>query len=201
MALHKEIEIKWNATGVSRKSFNRDLKEYLKTQGFKRTIIRVKGDDVYYRIGDNNPIRHRHGGGTHELTVKGRLSVDSITVRFEKNLKFAPEVQPLDVHLALKTAGFEVDCPIFKDCDIYYIDDNGREVQVVWYKCTKDRGQWRYFIEIEIPNLPQKKSLQLLAKWQDHLGDVFGLTDQDIERQSLYEIFSGRQYKVSKEKS
>lgn len=201
MAKHKEIEIKWNIPGVSRKIFNDRLGKYLAEAKIAYKVVRAKGDDIYYRIGDNNPLRHRFSGGVHELTAKGRLSMDSITVRVEKNLAFKDEVDPLDVHLTLKLVGFKVDVQIYKDCDIYNVDDNGREVQIVWYKATKDHKTWRYFLEIEIPNLNQRESMRLLKKWRDPIENMFGITQVDVEMNSLYEVYSGRKYKVSNEYS
>lgn len=195
MAKHLEIETKWDAEQVSRKVFNDRLRKFLK--GFSYDAVRARGDDAYYRIGNNNPIRHRTGSGKHELTVKGRLSMDSILVRFEKNLEFAEGVDPVDVHLAFKLAGFGTDAQIYKDCDIYYIQDAGREVQVVWYKATVDRKHWRFFIEVEVPDLNRRKSLRLLRGWHKIMKDLYGLTDEDIVPNSLYEIFTGRKYLVS----
>jgi adenylate cyclase class IV len=196
VAKQKEIEIKWRTPTLKRRVFKNAIEEYFtdilrKKFRFKNS----KGDDVYY-CNRGGVLRHRYSGDCHELTTKGRLSFDSIKIRREINLKLAKGVDPFDVACAMKMVKFKSTTSIYKDCDIYFIDENGAEVQIVWYKTKHSgtRGPWKRFIEVEIAGASQRKSVRMLNRWAAIVEEMFGLSPEDRSKLSLFEIYSGRRY-------
>lgn len=195
MAQQKEIEIKWRTPGLSRQVFKRAIEHYF--SDVLHTKFRFKngrGDDVYYRHG--GVLRHRVSSDCHELTAKGRVSFDSIKVRHEINLKLDESVNPFDVACLLKMLKFKPAVSIYKDCDIYFADIDGAEVQVVWYKVRRSEssGPWRRFVEVEIANVAESRSIKILDQWAAIVEKMFDLTPMDRSDLSLYEIYSGKRY-------
>lgn len=196
MAKFKEIEIKWDAATVEREAFNKAIKRHIRGKTYRKVV--VAGFDYYYESQDGFVARHRHGSTTNELTVKARTSKQSTTVRREINLRMAKETSPIQMQEFMKELGFPKVLPIFKDCDIYFIQDGKYMVDIVWYLVKCADKQQRFFIEVEVHEAPLKRSLDLLTKWKKFLANSFSITDQHIVNESLYEIYSGKRYKMSK---
>lgn len=200
MAKNEEIEIKWNATSnerqqpVERASFNKAIKRYIR--GKKSRKVVVAGFDYYYPSKRGAP-RHRHGSITNELTIKARLSSKSTTRRREINLKLAKETSPIQVQDFMRELGLGKVLPIFKDCDIYFIQDGKYVVDVVWYRVKVDGFKDRDFIEVEVHEAPVGSSLAVLNRWKNWLYKEFGVTDSEIVNESLYEIYSGKRYNMA----
>lgn len=195
MAKWKEIEIKWNARRVRRAAFNKAMRAHLR--GKKWKLVTIAGFD-YYHINGPNVLRHRHGATTNELTVKARTSNSSTTVRKEVNVKLPPSVSPVLVREMMAELGFDKILPIYKDCDIYFVKDGKYIVDIVWYRASCDGTRRMDLIEVEIHNAPIKTSIAMLNKWKKFLSESFGLTDFDIINDSLYEIYSGKRYRMSR---
>jgi len=195
MAKWKEIEIKWNAQRVKRSDFNLALRRHLR--GKKWKLVTIAGFD-YYHINGPFVLRHRHGSKTNELTVKARTSKRSTTVRKEVNVTLPPSVSPMLIREMMSELGFNKILPIYKDCDIYFVQDGDFVVDIVWYRASCDGDRRMDLIEVEIHEAPIKVSIDMLNKWKKFLNESFGLTDSDIINDSLYEIYSGKRYRVSK---
>jgi adenylate cyclase class IV len=196
MARFKEIEVKWDASKIERGSFNRALRSYAKGKKYHKVV--VAGFDYYYTSKDGYVVRHRHGINSNELTVKARVSKKSTTVRREINQKLPKESSPLSIKEFMSEIGFDKVMPIFKDCDIYFIKDGKYVVDVVWYRVTCGDAKPRLFLEVEVHEAPEAVSLTILQKWKKFMQINFNLTDADIIHESLYEIYSGKRYKISK---
>lgn len=202
MAKFLEIEIKWDASSVKRPAFNKEMLAHLKHRRLKHNLVQVAGFDYYHSSKEGHVARHRHGSITNELTVKSRVSNRSTTVRREINLKLAKETSPIEVQEAMEELGFNKTLPIFKDCDIYFIKDGKYVVDVVWYKVSSPRykGPDKLFIEVEVHEAPEKTSIKMLNNWKKFLYSTFGISDKDIVNESLYEIYSGKRYRMSRKK-
>lgn len=202
MGKHEEIEIKWNAFStelkrpVERTAFNAAIKKYVRGKKYRKVV--VAGFDYYYTSPEGDAPRHRHGAITNELTIKARLSKKSTTIRREINVKLAKETSPIEVQAFMTEIGFDKCLPIHKDCDIYFIEEFGVIVDVVWYRVTCGTHQVRDFLEVEVHESTKKKSMEVLGKWKSWLHREFGVTDKDIVNQSLYEIYSGKTYKMAR---
>ena len=195
MAKGKEIETKWNADAVRRGVFLDKIKDHIKTSKLKHDYLFAAGYDYYYENQEGRAPRHRIGGTTNEITCKARMNDDSIEVRKEVNLALAPEVSPHDVAAFMELIGFKRVLPLYKTCDIFFIEDGGGSVDIVWYKITKSKIPPKIFVEVEVGGLPTNKSRKLLAKWKGIMKDLYGLTDDEISPDSLYEIYSGKKYR------
>ena len=199
MAKDKEIEIKWDGTSVERRAFNKAIRMYAK--GKKFTKVPAAGFDYYYTTKDGYVLRHRHGANSNELTVKARVSTSSTTVRKETNVKIHKASYPIQIQEFAKELGFGKALPIFKDCDIYFIQDGKYMVDVVWYRVTCGDAKPRIFLEVEVHEAPEKASLSILNRWKSFMLSEFNLTDKDIIQESLYEIYSGNRYRMSPDKT
>jgi adenylate cyclase class IV len=199
MAKFKEIEIKWDASSVKRLDFNEKVKTFLNKK-YKHNKISVAGFDYYYESKDAYVGRHRHSRDHNELTVKARVSKKSTTIRKEINIKLAPDASPMVVQEFMSELGFGKVMPIYKDCDIYFIRDGKYVIDIVWYTVSspKVKGPDKIFIEIEVHEAPLKKSLKMLDKWKKFLYTNFNISDSDVINQSLYEIYSGNKYRITK---
>lgn len=196
MAKHKEIETKWGCPDLSRATFKAKLDAFIerKDLDLHRAFV-ARGTDVYFRNKLRAVWRHRYGPDCHELTVKGRLSAGSITVRLEKNLEIGGKTTPDDVQVALLASGFKPKLNIYKDCLIYEIHADGAEIVVVWYRVKKSgRKSWDRYAEVEVNGVSEKKSLKILARWSKIMKDLYGLTEDDVSDLSLYEIYTGERY-------
>lgn len=195
VAKHKEIETKWEADEVSRQQFLTKIKRHIKVNKFKYRYLFAGGYDYYYSNKEGRAPRHRIGSTTNELTVKARLTDKSITVRKEVNIPLAADATPFDVLAFFELIGFKRVLPIYKTCDIFFIKDGKASVDVVWYKVTHAHKAPDFYVEVEIGGLNTRKSKKLLKRWKKVMFDLYGLTDNDISPDSLYEIYSGKKYR------
>jgi adenylate cyclase class IV len=202
MAKMKEIESKWDALKLDRVFFNNKISQYFHKSKIRHTFLYAAGFDYYYESCNGYVARHRHGADVNELTVKARLSDQSIKVRKEGNLHLAQNTPVTEVKESLELMGFNLSFSIYKDCDIYFIEEEGAEISIVWYAVDRPKSKMkrRYFFEIEVQNAPEKKSLKLLKKWTKIAYSLFHLSDEDLIHDSLYEIYSGKRYKTVKRK-
>jgi len=195
MAKLKEIETKWNAEKIKRADFNSILVGYLgKSHKFKNAA----GFDYYYLSSSKDVWRHRISADTNELTIKARLTSSSTKVRKEANILLAKECSVTDIAGILSLADAKMDVAVFKDCDIYFVRSGHTEISIVWYKVKCQGFAERVFAEVEVHGLSEKKSLKVLHRWHKIMKKLFGLTNDHIVQESLYEIYSGRRYKVRK---
>jgi adenylate cyclase class IV len=200
VAKNEEIEIKWSGYSteldkpVERSDFNKAIRKYVRGKKFRK--LTVAGFDYYYKSNRGVP-RHRHGSTTNELTIKARLSKKSTTRRREINLKLAKETSPIQVQDFMRELGITKILPIHKDCDIYFIQEGRYIVDVVWYRVTVDGAPTRDFLEVEVHEAPVADSLKILGRWKKWMYDEFGITNKDIENESLYEIYSGKRYNMA----
>jgi adenylate cyclase class IV len=196
VALNKEIEIKWSGESVERSIFNKAIRKYAKGKKFSKVV--AVGFDYYYTSKNGYVMRHRHGANTNELTVKARISEQSTTVRKETNIKIAKSASPIQIQEFCKELGFGKVLPVYKDCDIYFIQDGKYLVDVVWYRVSCNRvNHPRVFLEVEVHNAPERASLAILNKWKAFMLKNFELNDKDVINESLYEIYSGNRYRMS----
>ena len=202
MAALKEVEIKWKAEKIGKNEFKNKMIKYLTQHGFQYENKEAKGFDYYYESAQGRVARHRQSPDLNELTIKARVSKTSTVVRHEANVRLSDEVPLKEVETALKLMGFQPVFPIYKKCDIFFIQDGEAEVSVVWYVVTypKDKKvRPKVFFEIEVHDIGEKTSLSLLKKWKAVVAEtLLGLSDKDIEPNSLYEIYSGKKYRVEK---
>jgi hypothetical protein len=55
------------------------------------------------------------------------------------------------------------------------------------------------FFEIEVHNVPEKESLKILNDWKKNVAEkLLGLKKENIIQESLYEIYTGKRYRVEK---
>jgi adenylate cyclase class IV len=198
MAKLQEIENKWDAAKVERADFNKQLLALFKKQKIKNKFLSVKGFDYYLSSKAGHVIRHRVGKSTNELTVKARMNKNSTTIRAEGNIAISSTNDIREVHGTLKLLGFDNVMAIYKDCDIYFFSDGIAELSVVWYVVKYKGRHDRVFIEIEIHGLPQRSSMKYLNKWSNIFYKLYGISKTDIVPHSLYEIYSGKKYRMVK---
>lgn len=201
MDKHTELELKFDASGISRDQFINWGMAFLPV-----SYERVKGPDIYWRQG-NNTVRHRWSGGAGEMTVKSRRSTHSTTNRLEIDLRFASDTTSMDVEAFLLASGWKQEFVLFKECDIFrFLDfEDGCGVDVVYYTVGKLKEDKlidkRSFIEIEIEkgsDLNSTRCHQVLEGWASAARDSFGSRLLKPMNKSLYEIFSGKKTKVKK---
>lgn len=203
MASLKEIEIKWDASSLHRATFNEKMLLFLSKHSYKNETKNAYGFDYYYESDSGRVARHRHGVDVNEITIKARISSKSTTVRHEANVKLTPDMPVTEIECALNLMGFNHAFSIYKDCDIYFVHDGAAEISIVWYVITVPQSKYkvppRTFFEIEVHNVPEKQSLKILKKWKKLVAEgILNLSDKNIIPESLYEIYTGKKYRLEK---
>lgn len=203
MAKLKEIEIKWDAKSLSRSLFNEKMRSFLKNSNYKSEFKNAYGFDYYYESETGRVARHRQSIDVNELTIKARLSDKSTTVRHEANVKLTVDMPVTEIERALNLMGFEYSFSIYKDCDIYFVHDGKAEISIVWYAIKNPQSKYkvptRIFFEIEVHNVSEKESLKILKKWKKMIAESeLSLNDSSIIPESLYEIYTGKKYRLEK---
>lgn len=206
MANLKEIEIKWDARNLDRSEFNKKMRLFLVNSHFENKFKHAYGFDYYYESETGRVARHRSGIDINELTVKARTSNKSTTIRHEANIKLSKDMPVTEIECALGLMGFKHSFSIYKDCDIYFIEDGKAEISIVWYTITMPQSKYkvpeRTFFEIEVHNIGEKESLKLLKKWEKMVAEsLLGLNKSSIIPESLYEIYTGKKYRLEKVKT
>jgi len=202
-----ELEYKWDATGVPVDHF---AAWAMNQSPFK--YRRIKAPDYYWVQGEN-VIRHRHDVGAGTLTVKGRKSSESITDRVEIDLQFGPSVKDKDVPAFLEATGWQMQLWLAKDAHIFWFSPKHAsspqftstvalyDVNLVFTTTGKHLAMLpaspMRFLEVEIEktsSIDGKRAQDALNLWRDMLTNEFKLVRP--LNLSLYEIFSGKRYKI-----
>lgn len=212
---HSERELKFDASKVEKNSFI----AWCKQQEHIRYLY-VVGPDTYYRQGDH-AVRHRHSetksdiGNAGQLTVKRRKSHGSIMDRVEVDLEFADHIEVADVTAFLLASGWKKEFTLLKAAHIFWFERKGIEVTVVVYEVGKVMGEFqsksplisnklvnkRLFLEIETEKSNKLNSTEAKAElnwWHNTIAKSF--TIGEPLNSSLYEIYSGKKYKVMSKK-
>jgi adenylate cyclase class IV len=204
---HHELERKYDATEVGTAEFL----EKMSGMGPVR-MLKVSGDDLYYRNGEN-VLRHRHqpegsleGDHTtkHVITTKRRTSTTSIDNRAEVDLPLGRHVKASDVDAFARLLGFQLEFKIKKTSWIFDIEYlmAGRlyTVTVAMYDVYKvangkvDIDSAGRYVEVEVeksPNVTVGEARTVLDLFEKKLE---GINLGKQIHQSLYEIYSGRSY-------
>jgi hypothetical protein len=203
---HDEFEHKYDAEEVDAKTFTLACVDKL-----PKEFLYTAGPDVYYTQGAN-VLRHRFSGGAGELTVKRRKSHASTEDRKEVDLRFAADMNVLDVQEFLKLTGWERAFTLMKACSIYWFAPEvskpfggAAEVSVVLYDCYRldndapnGRSGERRFFEVELEKghtLSARAGRRVLLGWRNYLLER-GVALGDRVNDSLYEIYSGHKYLI-----
>lgn len=178
-----------------------DFTKWVKTNFEVENFRHVEGPDHYYEAGAN-VVRHRiDPDGRHELTVKRRTSGSSTRDRLEVDLHFSDKTQPGDVTAFLGAAGFTKSFTLVKDSYIWWVKltPNLQATFVIYdsWLVNENAPMYRRFIEAEaekksdVTHDTAKRHIRALVK---RLQERFDLGEPLND--SLYEIYSGRKYKV-----
>lgn len=193
-----EVERKYAADRVDREDFRQYMVGRFGLMASKGEYRFIKGYDDYYRQGQN-VLRHRfYEGQPVELTVKCRTSLVSTESRHEIDLPLgATSVKT--VHDFLTLSGWVPELSLFKSADIYHVASESLPVIIALYDIVsldeKAPGQ-RRFIEVEAKKcatISREDAVRALNFWEKLLSHL----DMDIiPNLSLYEIYTGKSYKV-----
>lgn len=193
---HRELEVKLAADDVCISDFNR----WCWARGPAK-YEHVIGPDTYYVQGQN-VLRHRQNSRAGELTVKRRTSAKSTKDRVEIDLRFDGTTTANDVKRFLAATGWEPAFNVVKDCHIFWFDGKpGFEAVIYDVRCVFPDGQEtkpRRFVEFEIHKADSfdpralfvLKDLEKEARLSMNMGPT--------ETESLYEIYSGKRYRLVK---
>jgi adenylate cyclase class IV len=197
MAELKEVETKWDAEVIPRHIYNKAIRLFLRGKKVPYRFLQVDGFDYYFTSKTGHTLRHRVSKNTNELTVKARLSKKSIKIRMEGNIRLTKDNDLKEVHGTYKLLGFKEDVSLYKDCDIYFLKDGKADISIVWYLVKKAGFKDRALMEVEVHGITEKKSMKKLKQWEQIMYQLFKLSDKDIINQSLYEMYSGKQYRMA----
>lgn len=213
--LHQELEVKIDAM----ETILYDFRSWVTSHKPDR-YLHIISPDTYYRQG-SSVLRHRHSGpGAGELTVKRRTARNSTRCRQEIDLRFDPQTTKDDVVRFLGATGWRSAFTLVKDCHIFYVPDRehfeasppktGVSVEIVLYDVVRvdpKDAQLDYallpvgepakrFLEIEIHKADSNhpRAQDILKKWEALAR--LSLNLGETQRLSLYEIYSGRRYKM-----
>jgi len=197
-----EIEIKWFAKEITRERFNRFVFSIIeKVPSTEWSFKKASGPDYYFVNALNFVARHRDGEDCKELTVKARLSDESITERIEINLPLDLKGATKDlVHGWLRRSGYRKVVTLLKDCNIFVFKMESSPVHatVVWYKVKSKGFEDQIFIEVEVDNGTKKQRNEVLRYFKKLVRSGLGLGPESISHQSLLETYSDRRYMVLK---
>ncbi len=199
--IYNECEIKFELT---QDEWNLAMVWLPKFKAFN--YMDVSGTDVYYRQG-RNVVRHRQGrGGAGQLTVKQRLSSDSISNRVEVDLNFAKSMRPQDITAFLGASGWRREVALFKRSHIWwFLGSSSHVITCALYYVQKrypldgDSGGIRYFLEVEVEKESRigiDRALAVLGDWHKRVLKI--LPRARLQDLSLYELYSGHRYRVAK---
>jgi hypothetical protein len=194
-----EIEYKFDAGHISWEEFE----EFVKN-GFFDTFHIIKkqifnGFDDYWELQDS-VIRHRHWGQVNQLTVKLRKNKKSILNRIEQDLNFSKKTSSKDVSEFLRFAGYNKTVSIKKKSVVLWLENEaGLHFTMVLYevKCLNKEIKNKRFLEIEV----EKSNYIDEVQAEEELFILKGLISKKFNlsnpmNKSLYEIYSGKVYKV-----
>lgn len=190
-----EIEYKYEADHIDWTQFV----DFVKSLNPAREL-KVAGPDHYY-VNDDYVIRHRYNAKLNELTVKTRKHKRITTVRGEINLTLPNKLNPKLVNLFLNAIGFKKEFEVNKSCHIFWFDGpHESKVSVVIYDVSLDGSLNKdRYIEIEVEDAETiKDAKDELKRWGKILKDGVMLMDSKRINESLYEIYSGKKYRMQK---
>lgn len=161
------------------------------------------GFDDYYQM-NKNIVRHRQWGDRSQLTIKLRKSKKSITNRIEQDLNFSKKTSIKDIANFLKFAGCRMIFKLEKSALVLWLESaEGTHFTLSLYEVHKinEPKTLRRFLEIEVEktnNITEKQAEKELNTFKKLIETLFDL--KKPLNKSLYEIFSGKNYKVYSEK-
>ncbi len=193
MDKHGEMEFKWAADNIDVRKFNQWAINEDPT--LYRNIV---SPDHYWTQGDS-VVRYRpQQGNAGALTVKCRKSKDSITDRLEVDLNLAGSVTARDVEVFLKATGWKHCFTLHKDAHIYWYKFPGHSTTLALYDVQAEGPCLvRRFLEIEVEKtsaVSADTAYAILDGWRFKLKGRFKL--REPLNDSLYEIYSGKKYKI-----
>lgn len=196
-----EIEYKFKADHISWEEFEKFINKN-RIGTFK--IINKQlftGFDDYYKLG-LSVVRHRFGGASNQLTVKLRKSKKSILNRIEQDLNFSKKTSVKDVGNFLIFSGYKLKFSLKKRAIVLWLENEAKvHFTMVLYEvfALNNPNKKRRFLEIEV-----EKSNDLTQDVAElELGILKHLLSKKMNfkkplNKSLYEIFSGKSYRISK---
>lgn len=210
---HSELEVKYAADSLTIAQFEDFLSGRADRFPLQRKIV-VTGTDIYYERG-RDVVRQRMGDGCNELTVKVRKSRKSIQDRHEVDLSFAEKTRPIDVQQFLKLTGWKESVSLVKTSYIYffrrpanlYLRERPREEQYVDFDIAvydvtlspPGLHATRRFMEVEIHKdspVDMDARVEELRLLKTSFPSALKLGEPLNE--SLYEIYSGKKYRIQK---
>lgn len=196
-----EIETKWSGAGISRENFLKVMRALKKRTDLHTgcTYKHDTGPDIYMNNKLGYVARLRFTSDKKEITVKARLSKTDITKRVEYNIPLDESADLKSVQEAWHFLGFDSKVEITKTCDVFDFKLNsGICLHVAYYVVRTKNHKDRIFIEVEPENGTVKQKMKALKEWSKLVSSMLGLQDSNIINQSLYEIYSGHQYRAYK---
>jgi adenylate cyclase class IV len=189
---YSELEVKYDAGHVEFSDFQR----WMQQEGFGPPRC-VRGYDHYYRQGDN-VIRFREplDNLTYELTCKVRKSATSTQDRHEIDIHLDTKSTPDDVKRFLALAGFKHEKTIHKWAEIYHA---GYVVQPDIIFALYQIDGTRKYLEVEVEKSDKVSIVDataILVKWNSRITERWDVKRIEL---SLYEIYTGKLYKVDNE--
>jgi adenylate cyclase class IV len=188
MTKYLEFELKFDASNITPKTFLNSVRKEFQTK-----IKNLKGVDTYFRNKDH-VLRFRRTIENQEITVKKRHSNKNLKVRTEINVALPLLNQEVTVKSFLKTIGYKELFTLSKSYFIttfpLYSNTKGHG-EIVWYKVATKGKKPRYFIEIEVRDIPNKKTaMKELAYLEARLKIALPeLRNSKALNTSLYEIY------------
>jgi predicted adenylyl cyclase CyaB len=182
--LFTEFETKYNSTCDKRMPFKNVLEDLEDTS---YSFLYVESSDYYYVNGDDF-IRHRHGNGNNEVTVKKKSGDKNNIIRREVNVPIDPSCDVRTMEAFVNHLGYKFNFEIYKYCDIYVFDD-----ATLCFYTVKDQasGEYRSFIEIEVKEdmkFTEKQAWAIIHKYENILSKV-GVSEKERLEMSLFEMY------------
>ncbi len=178
-----EVEVKYDATGISMSKFKHFIDLYTSKSVSPKYL---RGVDTYYNSGVK-AIRHRHTDENQEITIKKRHSKNSTTIRTEVNVGLCEIPQELEVKTLLNMIGYKERVKLQKEYLVYKCDYMDGYVEFVWYKVRSKGKPTRTFIEIEVHGI--KDDIVILEEFKEAVQQGLGMSESRILNKSLYEIY------------
>lgn len=182
----KEIEFKYDATGIDLKAFNKAAKALKPLRSLK-----VSGWDHYFSRPDemNRFFRFRDDKKNPELTAKTRLNKKSSTHRIEANVRLKPGTTLQEVTELMKQNLNSLNFSIVKNCQIYFY----AEADIVFYTVFDERNKKvGQFLEIEfLQSVKGKKvsyALKVIKKYEKALASI-GIAPSKRINKTLWEMY------------
>lgn len=184
---YKEIEFKYNATGVSLDAFTRLCQEH-----GEYTSVMPAGYDYFYQ-NEKDPdsfLRHRVGAKTNQLTFKRKTTDKNNFVRTEHNIDLTKSMTRPQLEAFCGEFGYKYAFAIYKNAFVYLYD----RYNFVYYICyDTDMRELGRFIEIEMKEdydwKTEEEAYEALLKLEQTLKAI-GITPQARIKRSLFEMFS-----------